>query len=48
MRDIRKLQESNLAKLRNPLINSGSDGTRTRDPRRDRPVRALASMSEEE
>jgi integrase len=26
----------------------GADGTRTRDPRRDRPVRPLASMSEEE
>ena len=26
----------------------GADGTRTRDPRRDRPVSTLAGMSEEE
>src|SRR5882724_6584487 len=29
-------------------LTGGADGTRTRDPRRDRPVRALANMSEEE
>ena len=28
--------------------NDGADGTRTRDPRRDRPVRMSASMSGEE
>jgi hypothetical protein len=29
-------------------LTGGADGTRTRDPRRDRPVRASATMSEEE
>jgi hypothetical protein len=36
-------------KMRAQVIESGgADGTRTRDPRRDRPVPVLANMSEEE
>jgi hypothetical protein len=31
VRDIRKLQESNLTKLPKLLINGGADGTRTRE-----------------